>query len=158
MSDPVRQATHTTRRLPTLAGIWLCVALATSGCGAGHSSPAGDRTDSLPDAPGAAAARRATLGADLYVTAGCFSCHSTDGTPLVGPSFRGLADSTVTLANGRHVKATRAYLRRAISDPGADIVRGYSSQAMTAAVGRLHLDRRPADIEALVEFITMIGP
>ncbi len=90
MSDPVPQATHTTRRLPTLAGIWLCVALATAGCGAGHSSPADDSTDNLPDAPGAATAGRATRGADLYVTAGCFSCHSTDGTPLVGPSLRGL--------------------------------------------------------------------
>ncbi len=61
------------------------------------------------------------------------------------------AKSTVTLADGRHIKATRAYLRRAISDPGADIVRGYPSQTMTAAIGHLHLDRRPDDIEALVE-------
>lgn len=29
---------------------------------------------------------------------------------------------------------------------------------MTAAIGHLHLDRRPDDVEALVEFITMIGP
>ena len=90
MSRPARQSTHRTRRPPKLAGLWLCVMLAMAGCGPGHTSVTDDSTDNPPDAPGAATARRATRGADLYVTAGCFSCHSTDGTPLVGPSLRGL--------------------------------------------------------------------
>jgi hypothetical protein len=56
------------------------------------------------------------------------------------------------------VKATRGYLIRAIADPSADVVRGYSSRSMSRAVTHLRLPGRPGDVEALAEFITMIGP
>ena len=42
-------------------------------------------------------------GKGLYTAAGCSACHSLTGSSGVGPSFKGLAGSTVTLAGGKTV-------------------------------------------------------
>jgi cytochrome c oxidase subunit II len=59
----------------------------------------------------------------------CPTCHSIDGSPMVGPSFKGLfgAKETVTDLNGREheIDVDEAYLARAIQDPGAENVKGY---------------------------------
>lgn len=41
---------------------------------------------------------------------GCLSCHSTDGSSGVGPTWKGLAGSAVRLANGSTVTADGEYL------------------------------------------------
>lgn len=67
-------------------------------------------------------------GALLYKTKGCASCHSIDGTRIVGPTFKGVYGHDVTvLTNGseRTVKADDAYIRKSILDPTADVVKGY---------------------------------
>ena len=64
----------------------------------------------------------------------CFSCHSRDGSKLVGPSFKGLlgAERTVTDASGKTVKvlADENYIRSSIYDPNEQIVEGYSKNLM----------------------------
>jgi len=47
-------------------------------------------------------------GRQVLEEKGCLGCHSTDGTARIGPTFKGLYDSSVTvLTNGkeRTVKA-----------------------------------------------------
>jgi cytochrome c1 len=61
------------------------------------------------------------------VTLGCVSCHSTDGSRREGPTWKGLAGSTVELADGTTVVADEAYLRASIQDPRAQVVAGFDA-------------------------------
>ena len=68
-------------------------------------------------------------GRALMETYGCISCHSLDGTPGVGPTFKDLygAEREVALPDGtkRKVFADEGYLRRAFTDPNGELVVGY---------------------------------
>ncbi|WP_435895890.1 c-type cytochrome [Oceaniferula spumae] len=58
----------------------------------------------------------------------CAACHSTDGTRLVGPTFKGLFGRTQKIIrDGKtvEVKVDDDYLRRAINDPLAEYPEGY---------------------------------
>ena len=88
-----------------------------------------------------------------YRKYGCAGCHSLDGSDRAGPTFKGLAGSTVTLEGGKEVTADDAYLERAITDPDAEIVEGYSEGVMTSSIDGFDLDSKPEDVKRLVEFI-----
>jgi len=65
---------------------------------------------------------------DLLESKGCLGCHSIDGSRKIGPTFKGLYESKViVLTNGkeRAIVADEEYLKKSISDPQADIVKGY---------------------------------
>ncbi len=59
----------------------------------------------------------------------CPTCHSIDGSALVGPTFKGLYGSKQILvdAEGKEhpVTADDMYLARAINNPGMETVKGY---------------------------------
>jgi mono/diheme cytochrome c family protein len=92
-------------------------------------------------------------GKGLYTADGCSACHSLTGSSSVGPSFKGLAGSAVTLTSGQTVTADDAYLERSIADADAEIVKGYHAGVMSAAIGSYDLAAKPDDIRALVAFI-----
>jgi cytochrome c2 len=92
-------------------------------------------------------------GRSLYQADGCSACHSLTGGSGVGPSFKGVAGSSVALATGQTVTADDAYLEQSITDPDAQIVKGYRAGVMSAAVSSYDLAKKPADIRALVAFI-----
>ena len=74
-------------------------------------------------------------GAEVY-RALCMSCHSLDGSKLVGPTFKGLAKSMRTvIKNGKEEKvhADRAYLRRSITKPAEEVAKGYQPIMPTLA-------------------------
>jgi cytochrome c oxidase subunit 2 len=79
---------------------------------------------------------RPDAGKHLMAMQGCFSCHSDDGSRLVGPSLRDVAGSTVTLADASTVVADDAYLRDSILHPQRQLVRGFGP-AMPSYAGRL---------------------
>ncbi len=56
---------------------------------------------------------------------GCLSCHSVDGTKLVGPTWKGAFGHTVELADGTTVTADDAYLYTSIVNPASQLVKGY---------------------------------
>lgn len=62
----------------------------------------------------------------LYRQMHCDTCHSVDGSPGHGPTWRGLYGRAVPLADGRVVMADEAYLARSIADPNAEVVRGFA--------------------------------
>jgi cytochrome c oxidase subunit 2 len=67
-------------------------------------------------------------GAELLQKKGCLACHSTDGSRKIGPTFRGLFGSRViviTAGKERVTTADEEYLRRSVTDPQADIVKGF---------------------------------
>lgn len=73
-------------------------------------------------------------GKALYTSLGCSSCHSLDGSSGVGPTFKGLFGSKVTLTNGQTVTADDAYLLESIEDPDAEIVKGFQAGIMSATI------------------------
>lgn len=89
--------------------------------------------DAPPPRPGAAEAASARSGEDspgltILKQRGCTTCHSLDGSAAVGPTFRGIygrKDVLVQSGSERPYTADEAYLRRAIQDPQAEIVKGY---------------------------------
>jgi cytochrome c oxidase subunit 2 len=72
----------------------------------------------------------AELGAKVASEQGCLSCHSTDGSPLVGPSWQGLFGSQTELQDGTTVTADEEYLRNSIINPNSQIVQGFPANVM----------------------------
>lgn len=61
---------------------------------------------------------------------GCVACHSTDGSPGVGPTWQGLYLHEVLLADGSTVTADDDYLVNSIFDPNAQVVSGFNPNLM----------------------------
>jgi cytochrome c oxidase subunit 2 len=88
-----------------------------------------------------------TMGEQLS-TESCLFCHTTDGTPLVGPSWLGLYGKTLTLNDGStKVVADDAYLKESIQDPGAKLAMG-SNPGMPPFP-----QLSDEEIEAIIEYI-----
>nr|WP_320134151.1 cytochrome c oxidase subunit II [uncultured Holophaga sp.] len=67
-------------------------------------------------------------GIQVMRTYECLSCHSTDGAPMVGPTFKGLYGKEEEILDGasyRKVTVDEAHLGRAIRDPQRRPVKGY---------------------------------
>ncbi|WP_440999514.1 c-type cytochrome [Fodinibius sp. SL11] len=56
---------------------------------------------------------------------GCATCHSTDGTKLVGPTWQNLYGSERTFDDGSTTTADEDYLRESIMEPSAKVVEGF---------------------------------
>lgn len=65
------------------------------------------------------------LGKQVATSAGCTACHSIDGSPLVGPSWKGIFGATSTFVDGSSATVDEAYLHESIVDPAAKIVEGF---------------------------------
>ena len=108
----------------------------------------------VPQTTTAAAGGTATArGNQLFTADGCTSCHSLDGAAGVGPTVKGLAGNRVQLSDGSTVTADDAYLAKAITDPDAEIVKGYQKAVMAGAISSFGLGNKPQDVAALVAFI-----
>lgn len=78
----------------------------------------------------------------------CFTCHSTDGSTLVGPSFKGLWMADRELQDGQIITADTSYLRESILDPNAKITAGYQP-GMPSYEGAYN----DQQIHAIIEYI-----
>lgn len=130
-----------TARLSRLLVVALVVGSLLFGAVACGSKDGGD--DNFPDANTDQAAR----GRELILQGGCAACHNTDGSKTSGPTWKGLAGSEVSLADGRKVVADTEYLTRAIVDPKADVSFGYPNVMPSFS----HLP--PDDVAAIVAYI-----
>lgn len=90
-------------------------------------------------------------GAALYAQKGCAACHSVDGSPSVGPTWKGLYLSKVRLSDGSVVKADEAYLRESILQPSARTVRGFTPGLMETVIKPNSLPQE--QVTALVNYI-----
>lgn len=75
--------------------------------------------------------KAADKGKALLEEYGCVSCHSLDGSDGVGPTLKNIYGTTrqVVKADGTEaeVVADKPYLRRALLDPNAEVVKGYQA-------------------------------
>lgn len=97
----------------------------------------------------AAAARGETLAEGQ----GCLNCHTTDGRPGSGPTWKGLAGSTRPLTNGEEVVANDSYLFSSIVDPELQIVEGFDPNMPTFFADELGEEQ----IDDLVEYIKSLA-
>lgn len=88
-------------------------------------------------------------GQQLVQKNGCTGCHSLDGTPLVGPTFRALFGSRRQFEDGTAVIADEAYIRSSILAPGEKIVQGFAN-VMPGTFGEQLSGK---EIDAIIEFI-----
>jgi cytochrome c2 len=88
-------------------------------------------------------------GEKLYKTKICFSCHSIDGSRLVGPSFKGLYGRVAKTSAGE-VKSDEAYISESILQPMAKIVDGYPPAMPVLAL-------TPLEIESMILYIKTLN-
>ena len=155
---------------PTLAGRYeaMCAQL----CGVGHPNMRGmvvveddaafqvwlktqpTFASTLSAATAATSAGAGSLsdqGKALAQNKGCVACHSTDGSPGVGPTWKGLFGKTETLLDGSTVLIDEAALRTDIRDPLLRVVKGFAPIMPKP-------DLKDEELEALVAYIKTLAP
>lgn len=84
----------------------------------------------------------------LYTKKNCFTCHSTDGSRVQGPSFKGLFGKTESFEGGGTAAVDENYIRESLLDPNAKVVKGYPA-VMPTYKGSL----KDKEIDALIAYI-----
>ncbi|MEO5840135.1 MAG: cytochrome c [Acidimicrobiales bacterium] len=99
---------------------------------------------------GETTATPAERGKAVAMRAGCTSCHGATSIRGLGPTWTGVAGSTVKLDDGTTVVADTAYLTESIRSPAAKKVAGYS-----IAMPAVQLSNE--DVIALVAYIESLA-
>jgi len=111
--------------------------------GAGGALPGAKK----PSAAGALAQK----GAELIRTKGCIACHTTDGTPKIGPTFKGvLGKKEVVIRDGkeREIVVDEAFIKQTLLQPELDRVKGFPP-IMPSQKGLL----TDKEIDEIIEYI-----
>jgi cytochrome c oxidase subunit 2 len=140
-------------------------------CGMAHSSMI-TKVEALPEAEfaawyapaaGAAAAAprkksggtgpdsRVHEGSELVRNKGCIACHSLDGTPKIGPTFKGaFGKKEIVLRGGREVEVMvdEAFIRQTLLEPEKERVKGYPP-IMPSQKGLL----KDSEIDDIIEYL-----
>ena len=90
------------------------------------------------------------LGKKVTAAKGCLACHSVDGTPRVGPSFKGLWGREEKLADGTSVRVDENYLRESVLKPGAKVVAGFAN-----VMPPVPLEER--EMQAFIAYLQTLG-
>lgn len=88
----------------------------------------------------------ADYGKELYQTKGCKSCHSIDGTKVVGPSFKGIWNTKRKLTDGTTVLIDENYITTSILEPSKQVGEGYPNIMPPQ-------DLNEEQIQSIIEFI-----
>ena len=87
-------------------------------------------------------------GEQLARDQGCIACHSLDGSPGVGPTWKGLVGKKEILADGSSVMVDEDYLKESIVDPNAKLVKDYAPIMPPAQVTEDQLEALVAYLKA----------
>jgi cytochrome c oxidase subunit 2 len=88
----------------------------------------------------------AESGKNIY-TNKCVACHSVDGSPMAGPTWKGMFGHSVSTSAGT-VDVNEDYIRESILDPTAKIVTGFAG-TMPSFAGQI----KDAEINALIAYM-----
>jgi cytochrome c oxidase subunit 2 len=89
--------------------------------------------------------------AALLEVKGCLACHTTDGTPKIGPTFKGVfGKKEIVVRDGkeREITVDEAFIRQTLLQPELDRVKGFPP-IMPSQKGLL----TDEEIKAIVEYI-----
>ena len=87
---------------------------------------------------------------------GCIACHSSDGTKIVGPSYKGIFGHKVTVDSDgkeREITVDEKYIKKSILEPDADIVKGFNKGSMISYKGQLSDE----EIDQIIEYIKTLS-
>ncbi len=101
-------------------------------------------------ASGGAPQDLAARGQALAQSKGCVACHTVDGRPGVGPTWKGLFGKTETFTDGSTARVDEEFLRSFIRDPSARNVKGFAP-----VMPKIDLTRD--ELDALVAYIMAQG-
>ncbi|APR79666.1 Cytochrome c oxidase polypeptide II [Minicystis rosea] len=87
----------------------------------------------------------------LFTQRNCFTCHSTDGSRIQGPTFKGVFGRTETLESGATITVDENYIRESLLEPNAKIVKGYPA-VMPTYKGQL----KDKEIDALIAYLKTV--
>jgi cytochrome c2 len=128
--------------------VWLglIILLALAACGGEEPLEASDDILAIGDPE---------RGRELYESGGasqipCTTCHTLDGTDLVGPTFQGLAARAETRVEGL---SAATYVRQSIVFPSAYLVAGYAN-SMNVTYNQLLDEQEINDIVAYLLTVT----
>lgn len=96
------------------------------------------------------------LGYRIAKLNACFSCHSIDGTKLVGPSWKNLygkKEIVKTKGKERQITVDDQYLLKSIYEPNHDIVLDYPKGMMVSYRNEIPEE----DVDKIIEFIKSIS-
>lgn len=91
-------------------------------------------------------------GSQLYQEKGCVGCHSIDGSPKVGPTFKGLiGKKEAVLKNGKEetVAVDEEFVRNYILHPNVVVVKEYPPIMPKIAM-------TDAELDAIVKYLEML--
>ena len=80
-------------------------------------------TGTVPDHPGLA----------IIKANACITCHSLDGSKIIGPSFKdmyGRKSTVITDSGEKEIEVTDEYIKRSIYEPNVEVVKGYNKGLM----------------------------
>lgn len=86
------------------------------------------------------------LGMNVYEKKGCNTCHSVDGSPKIGPTWKGSYGTTISLEGGAKVAMDDAYIRNSILNPQAQLHAGFPPSMPITPLS-------PAQIEGVIAYI-----
>jgi cytochrome c oxidase subunit 2 len=104
----------------------------------------------------AAGAKAGSEGAAIIKKNGCTSCHSTDGSRIVGPTFLNLYGNQQTVVRGGKtvtITADDEYIKRSIYEPAADIVQGYPEGVMQSYKGVISEE----DVAKIIDYLKTLN-
>lgn len=91
-------------------------------------------------------------GLTLMKQNACVTCHSQDGSRIVGPSFKGLfGKKEIVITNGveREINIDEEYIKRSVYEPNADVVKGFSPGLMPSQKDKL----TDEDVQKIVDYM-----
>jgi cytochrome c oxidase subunit II len=88
-----------------------------------------------------------------YQNKACVSCHSLDGTQVIGPTFKGLYGRSGTFDDGTAYTADDAYIKESILQPNAHVVNGFPKPSPMPPYEGQFSD---ADIADMIEFLKTV--
>jgi cytochrome c oxidase subunit 2 len=91
-------------------------------------------------------------GEQLYNKKGCKTCHSTDGSIIIGPSFKGLWAKGTEQTSSGPVKIDENYVRESLMEPQAKLVNGFPP-SMPTFKGQL----KDTEIAAIIAYLKSLS-
>jgi mono/diheme cytochrome c family protein len=142
-------------RLGAASAVTVVMALAAVSCGNGADDVGSGAISTVSSAavgdssPGGGG--DPVIGEQLSRSSGCAGCHGRNFGGGAGPEWTGLAGSEVALTDGSTVVADTAYLTRAIADPSAEVVAGYTLRMPANTLSDEEIAHIVAFIETLAD-------
>ena len=103
-------------------------------------------TGIIPDSPGLTIMR----------ANGCITCHSLNGSKIVGPTFKGLYGSKRTVITDQgesEIDAFDDYIKKSILEPNAEVVKGYNKGLMQSYKDVI----KGEDLDKIVDYFRTTG-